>query len=208
MSYDVPRRLPVRGDRCGSRGVYIGTRRGGLPSVLKRAQARAEGKAPRGPAGYQEGGCAPLSYYDRHGARLCTRRMARMPEPHKATLQQPLTAEVMGALIQRPALRVVKGAEGAPDNGSSLREPLPFGGEGCDFYHAPEHLGAALGAAYGDGTRPYQARGETLRPVLRDDPQGVDKGIGALARWRPRSPRRQAIHQALAYFRAHRHRMC
>ena len=67
----------------------------------KRTQARATGKAPSGPAGYQEVGCATVSYYDRHGERLCTRRMARMPEPNKATLKSQLTAEVMGALTQR-----------------------------------------------------------------------------------------------------------
>ena len=43
--------------------------------------------------------------------------------------------------------------------------------------------------------------------MLRDDPQGVDKGIGALERLRTRYPRRQAMHKALAYFREHRHRM-
>src|SRR5207244_1849934 len=86
----------------------------------KRAQARATGQAPSGPAGYQEVGCATVSYSDRHGERLCTRRMARMPEPNKATLKGQLTAEVMGALIQRPDLRVVKVADGAPDNWSYL----------------------------------------------------------------------------------------
>jgi hypothetical protein len=173
----------------------------------KRTQARAQGKSPSGPAGYQEVGCATVSYYDRQGERLCTRRMARMPEPHKATLKQQLTAEVMGALIQRPDLQVVKVADGASDNWSYLGETLPFGGEVLDFYHATEHLGAALGAAYGEGTRPYQARWETLRTVLRDAPQGVDKVIGALERLRTRYPRRQALHKALAYFREHRHRM-
>ena len=43
--------------------------------------------------------------------------------------------------------------------------------------------------------------------VLRDEPQGVDKVLGALCRLRTRYPRRQAIHKALAYFREHRHRM-
>ena len=174
----------------------------------KRAQARAEGKAPSGPAGYQEVGCATVSYYARHGERLCTRRMARMPEPHKATVKRQLTAEVMGALSQRPNLQVVKVADGAPDNWSYLGETLPFGVEVLDFYHATEHLGAVLGAAYGEGTRPYQARWETLRTVLRDEPQGVDKVIGTLERLRTRYPRRQAIHKALAYCREHRHRMC
>src|SRR2546423_11428329 len=173
----------------------------------KRTHARAMGKAPSGPAGYQEVGCATVSYYDRHGERLCTRRMARMPEPNKATLKSQLTAEVMGALVQRPDLRVVKVADGAPDNWSYLGETLPFGLEVLDFYHATEHLGAALGAAYGEGTPAYQERRETWRTVLRDDPQGVDKVIGALERLRTRYPRRQAMHKALAYFREHRHRM-
>ena len=173
----------------------------------KRTHARATGKAPSGPAGYQEVGCATVSYSDRHGERLCTRRMARMPETTKATLKRQLTAEVMGALVQRPDLRVVKVADGAPDNWSYLGETLPLGIEVLDFYHATEHLGAALGAAYGEGPPAYQERIETLRTVLRDDPQGVDKVIGALERLRTRSPRRQAIHKALAYFREHRHRM-
>jgi hypothetical protein len=68
----------------------------------KRRHARATGKAPSGPAGSQEVGCATVSYYDRNGERLVTRRMARRPETNKATLKGQLTAEVMGALIQRP----------------------------------------------------------------------------------------------------------
>jgi hypothetical protein len=43
--------------------------------------------------------------------------------------------------------------------------------------------------------------------VLRDDPHGVDKVMGALSRLRTRYPRRQAIHKTLAYFREHRHHM-
>jgi hypothetical protein len=173
----------------------------------KRTQARAQGKSPSGPAGYQEVGCATVSYYDRHGERLCTRRMARMPEPHKATLKSQLTAEVMGALLRRPDLRVVKVADGARDNWSYLSETLPVGIEVLDCYHAAEHLDAALAAAYGEGTPTYQERVETLSTVLRDETHGVDKVIGALCRLRTRYPRRQAIHKALAYFREHCHRM-
>jgi hypothetical protein len=110
-------------------------------------------------------------------------------------------------LIQRPDLRVIKVADGAPDNWSYLGETLPFGEEVLDFYHAAEHLGAALGAAYGEGTPTYHERLETLSTVLRDEPQGVDQVIGALCRLRTRYPRRQAIHTALAYFRDHRHQM-
>ena len=173
----------------------------------KRTHARATGKAPRGPAGSQEVGCATVSSDDCHGERLCPRRLARMPEPNKTTLKSQLTAEVLGALLQRPDLRVIKVADGAPDNWSSLGETRPVGEEGLDFSHAAEHLGAALGAAYGEGTPTYQERVETLSEGRRDAPEGVDTVMGALGRLRTRSPRRQAIHKALASFREHRHRM-
>jgi hypothetical protein len=173
----------------------------------KRTQAVAAGKTPSGPAGYQEVGCATVSYYDRAGNRLLTRRMARMPETNKRTLKSHLTAEVMAALLQRPDLWVIKVADGAADNWNYLDALLPFGEEVLDFYHAVTHLGEALGAAYGEGTPQYQARFSTLREVLRDAPEGVATVMGALCRLRTRYPRRQAIHKALAYFRAHRHRM-
>jgi hypothetical protein len=173
----------------------------------KRQDALSKGKSPSGPAGYQEVGCATVSYYDRLGERLLTRRMARMPETHKATLKKQLTAEVLGALSQRPDLQVVKVADGTADNWTYLGETLPIGEEVLDFYHATEHLSDALGAAYGDGKPTYQERLATLSDVLRDAPQGVDSVIEALCRLRRRYPRRQAIHQAVAYFREHRHRM-
>ena len=113
----------------------------------------------------------------------------------------------MGALIQRPDVRVVKVADGAPENWSYLREMLPCGAEVLDFSHAAEHLGTARGAAYGEGTPTYQERLDTLSEVLRDAPDGVDTVMGALCRLRTRSPHRQAMHKALAYFREHRHRM-
>ena len=46
-----------------------------------------------------------------------------------------------------------------------------------------------------------------MREVLRAAPEGVDTVLGARCRLRTHSPRRQALHKALAYFRAHRHRM-
>ena len=173
----------------------------------KRERAKAKGKSPSGPSGYQEVGCGTISFYDRHGERLLTRRMGRMPESHKATLKSQLTAEVMRALIDRPSLKVVKLADGAPDNWTYLSETLPFGDECLDFYHASDHLSGALAAVYGEGTLAYHERFETLRAVLRDDAKGPDKVIQALCRLRSRYPRRQVLHKAVAYFREHRHRM-
>jgi hypothetical protein len=173
----------------------------------KRQDALSKGKSPSGPSGYQEVGCATVSYYDRFGERRVTRRMARMPETNKATLKSQFTAEVMGALIQRPDWHVVKVADGLADNWTYLSETLPVGEAVLDFYHAVDHLSDALGAAYGEGTPKYQERLATLRDVLRDAPQGVDRVIEALCRLRSRYPRRQALHKTRAYFREHRHRM-
>jgi hypothetical protein len=112
----------------------------------KRAQARAEGKAPSGPAGYQEVGCATISYDDRHGERLCTRRMARMPEPQKATLQRQLTAEVMGALSQRPFTGGQSGRWCAGQLELSGRDPAVWG-RGARFFsrHGASRHGAGSG---------------------------------------------------------------
>ena len=173
----------------------------------KRHDALSKGKAPRGPAGDQEGGCATVSYAACGGERRLTRRMARRPEPTKAPLKGPLTAEVMGAWGQRPDVPVVQVAEGTADNWTYLGDPLPVGEDVLAFSHAVDHLSDALGAAYGEGTSPYHERFTTLRAVLRDAPQGVDKVLGALGRLRSRYPRRQAIHKTIAYFREHRHRM-
>src|SRR5439155_8242071 len=171
-----------------------------------RPHALANGQTPSGPGGRQEVGCATVSSDDRQGERLLIRRMARMPEGQKATLTSPLTAEVGGALRQRPEVRGVTVADGAPDTWRSLGETLPCGEEVRACSHAAAHLSAALGAAYGEGTPPSQARVATLREIRRDAPAGADTVMGALCRLRTRSPRRQAMQKALASFREHRHR--
>jgi hypothetical protein len=214
-AHRVPFEAALRQDESvPSEAVSIGVSLDGVMAPMKdgnrqgkREQAQAQGKSPSGPAGYQEVGCGTISYYDRDGERLATRRMARMPESHKVTLKNQLTAEVMGALMERPELKVVKLADGAADNWSYLSDTLPFGEECLDFYHASEHLSAALAAAYGESTPRYRERFETLRGVLRDELQGADKVTQALCRLRRRYPRRQVLHKAVAYFREHRHRM-
>jgi hypothetical protein len=56
-------------------------------------------------------------------------------------------------VAKRPDLKLVKVADGAIDNWQYLgSEALPQGHEAIDFYHASEHLHAALAATYGDGT--------------------------------------------------------
>jgi hypothetical protein len=173
----------------------------------KRQQTAARGQQTRGPAGHQEVGGATRSFYDAHGVRLGTRRLARLPEPHKGALKASLTAEVFSALVERPALRVVQLADGAPDNWTYLDGILPVGEVVVDFYHATEHLHGALAAAHGETSTTCQAQCEQLRRLLRDAPAGVDKVIRAVRSLHDKSPRRPKIRTARAYFRRHRHRM-
>ena len=173
----------------------------------KRACARAEGKSTKGPAGYQEVGCATLSFYDRDGERLDTVRFARMPEAKKLTLKSMLSAEVSAALEQRPELEVVKLADGAKDNWTYFAQLVPDGEERVDFYHAVEQLKAAFDAAYGENNPKGQAQFGKNRHVLREDLNGVEKVIRALVYLRSKHPRRKRIGEVLGYFRRHRQRM-
>ena len=173
----------------------------------KREQAAAEGKHQRGPAGCMEASCGTLSFYDREGNRLATRRLARMPEHKKRTLKSMLGDEVKAALAERPELQLVKVADGAKDNWTYFTEELPPGIQVADFYHVAEHLHDALGAAYGETSPQCKAQFEKLRHILREDLNGAEKVIRALVHLRDRHPRRTKIAKELKYFRRNRHRM-
>jgi hypothetical protein len=172
-----------------------------------RQRAAQQGKLPKGPAGYREVGCGTLSFCDAEGKMLSAIRIARMPEAKKATLKRSLLAELMVVLKRRPGLRIAKVADGAEDNWTFLHAEVPDGPEVVDFYHAAEHLNAALAAVYGDGTLQTQRRFNDLRHVLREEPRGVETVITALAHLRRKHARNQRIDTELAYFRKNRHRM-
>jgi hypothetical protein len=181
---------------------------GGNSPTEVRAQAASDGRLSKGPAGYREVGCATVSFCDAKGDLLGAIRMARAPETKKATLKQILAAEVATIVGARPELKLVKVADAATDNWDFLgSSALPEGEEVIDFFHASEHLHAAIAAAYGDGTRETQYRFETLRETLRDDEQGVAKVIRALKHLASKHARSHVVALALAYFRKNRKRM-
>jgi len=173
----------------------------------KRAEATAEGRRTRGPAGHAEAGCATLSYFDRRGERLKTIRLGRMPESNKTTLKAMLAEEVAWARTRKPSLRFVKVADGAKDNWTYLDEELPEGPGIVDFYHAAEHLKAALDAAYGETSPKARAQYEKLRHVLLEERAGAQKVIRALVHLRDTHRRSRKIGADLRYFRRNRHRM-
>lgn len=181
---------------------------GGNSPTQVRADAAADGRQSKGPAGYREASCATVSFCDTKGDLLGAIRLARAPEPKKATLKQMLTAEVRAVLKARPDLKIVKIADGANDNWQYLSSPaLPEGEEAIDFFHATEHLHAAIAAAYGDGTHETQFRYATLHDTLRDEAGGQDKVIRALKHLATKHPQRKVIARELAYFRKNKRRM-
>lgn len=173
----------------------------------KRADAAAAGKLTKGPAGYREVGCGTLSMYDSEGELLRVVRMARMPEAKKATLKAILEAELGAVLKQRPSVQLVKLADGAKDNWTFLSNSLPAGREILDFYHAAEHLSAAMGAAYGDGTIEARHQFELKRHLLRHNDDGVEVVIRSLSYLAKKHPRKTRVRTVLEYFRANRARM-
>jgi hypothetical protein len=188
-------------------GVLAPIDGGNSPTEI-RSQAASVGRLCKGPAGYREVGCATVSFCDEKGDLLGAVRMARAPESKKASLKNMLAAEVAAIVGARPELKLVKVADGAADNWEFLASSkLPDGEEVVDFFHATEHLHAAIAAAYGDSTRETQYRFESLRETLRDDEQGVEKIIRAIKHLAHKHSRSDAIRQALGYFRKHRKRM-
>lgn len=174
----------------------------------KRENARKAGKKTQGPAGYQEVGCATLSFFDAEGERLSSVQMARMPENKKCTLKGMLSATLTQALALRPDLTLVKVADGAKDNWTWLDgSTLPKGESVLDFYHAAEHLAEAIQAVHGENSKEYRTTFESLRHKLRHETDGVERVIRALARLAKLHPRKKNLTKELAYFRANRHRM-
>ena len=117
----------------------------------------------------------------------------------------------------RPDLTVVKLADGAKDNWTSL-ENLDLGLEPdtlvnefliVDFFHAAEHLKRACDAIWGKATVKSKAEFERLRILLKDHDNGVDKIIRSLRYrlGRATKHKKKRIQTELTYFRNQRKRM-
>ncbi len=173
----------------------------------KRMRSHNKGQRQRGPAGYQEVGCATMSFHDAAGQRLSTIRMARMPGSKKVTLKSQLRAEIAAVLDQRPELHLVKVADGAKDNWTYLSGALPGGTELVDYFHAVQHLKAAFDTAYGEHTTKADAQFQKYRTILRDEHDGIEKVIRSFVHLYKKHPRRKQLKTELTYFRRHRTRM-
>jgi len=180
----------------------------GTNPVAKRTATAARGRIAKGPAGYRELGCAAISFCDAKGEMLSAIRIGRSPEPHKAELKALVTA-YLGQIFELTTVRlkVVNVADAGGDNFSFLRELCPDAPEILDFFHAAEHLNAALAEVFGDGTLETRELFARYRWKLLEDPDGASKVIGSLRQLATKHPTKKKLGKELAYFRKNKARM-
>jgi hypothetical protein len=186
-------------------GVMAPVNGGNHPASV-RQKAAESGKLTRGPAGYRELGCATLAFCDEAGDLLSAIRFGRAPEPKKQSLKSTLTQDLTYLLSQHPELPVVKIADAGGDNFSFLSS-LPEGPEVLDFYHACEHLSAAVASVFGDGTTKTRRKFDELKDRLLEEPKGAESVINALAYLKRTHPKTKRLSRELSYFRKNRKRM-
>lgn len=179
---------------------------GGTSPTEVRADAAAQGRRSKGPAGYREMGCATLSFCDKKGDLISAIRFGRGPESKKLALKDTLRKDLAHVLAQYPHLPVAKITDAGGDNWE-YTATLPEGPEILDFFHATEHLGAAIAAVHGDGTIATRHKFESLRERLLTEDDGAKAVISALVYLKNKHPRLTRVTQVLAYFRKNKHRM-
>jgi hypothetical protein len=185
-------------------GVMVSMKDGSRSA--RKAAARARGRRDSGPVGRREATVGALSFYDEDGNRLCTRRVARMPETGQVTLRAQLHAELEHVREQSPNLHVVAVADGARGVWGFL-EGVDADTEVVDFFHAAEHLKAALDQLMGATKRETHERYEELRRVLLNEPGGIDRIIEELEQLEQQRKSPYRLTRGSRYFKRHRLRM-
>lgn len=179
---------------------------GGTSPTAVRNAAASEGRQSKGPAGYREVGCATLAFCDEQGDLISAIRFGRGPEHKKLALKDTLRKDLEHVLALRPDLRLAKITDAGGDNWEYLAT-LPEGPEILDFFHATEHLAAAIAAVHGDGTVATRHKLELLRERLLTEDEGATAVINALTYLRRQNPRIKRVEQVLCYFRKNKARM-
>jgi hypothetical protein len=225
---------------CSSYRKVIRELSAGLAEHRQAAQVRrvlgwlrkaSEGTGPRRPvlavgrdgvhtplrrAGYQEGGCATLTVFDRRGKRLGTVDLGRMPQPGQGTLSGQLTALLRAVLAawEGPPPRLAYLTDGGWHPSDyyrtvlrRLEDPRRPGQRLVweriiDFYHAAQYISQLAEALFGD-TRQGRAWAKRMRRRLRDERGGVTRVLQSAAYHR--NQRELTGQREQAYQKAHRY---
>jgi len=137
---------------------------------------------------WHEAAVGTLAFFDADGVRLRTIYLARMPEPHKATVVGELEAELTSVLRERPELNVVFASDGAEPQWSALdaiESRLPEGRTShtmklVDAFHVAEYVQEAANAIEGTGTGDSKILAATWRETIKEKKNGAQSVLRSM----------------------------
>jgi hypothetical protein len=132
---------------------------------------------------WHEASVGTLAFFDKGGRHLQTTYLGRMPEAHKATLEELLTDEAAHVAANRPDLRPVFASDGAEGQWAALRrirQTLPASMQTravdlLDLFHMGEHLQDAADAVYGKANPKARVARVDWLETLKAYEDGIDK---------------------------------
>jgi hypothetical protein len=142
---------------------------------------------------WHEAAVGTLAFFDANGERLRTIYLARMPEPHKATLVHELEEELTSVLRERPELNVVFASDGAEPQWTALdaiESRLPTNRTGdtmklVDAFHVAEYVQKAAEAVEGTGTGDAKILSATWRETIKEKQDGAESVLRSMRALRP-----------------------
>lgn len=137
---------------------------------------------------WHEASVGTLAFFDDEGVRLRTIYLARMPEPHKATLVAELEIELGCVLRERADMNVVFASDGAApqwDALDAIESRLPANRTGhtmklVDAFHVAEYVQKAANAIDGPSTGDAKVRAATWRETIKETRDGAQRVIRSM----------------------------
>jgi len=158
---------------------------------------------------WHEASVGVLHFVDAEGKSLKTIYLARMPEPHKATLVNLLGDELDAIMLERPELNVVFASDGALGQWLALNDmasKLPSNHQGhamgiVDFFHVAEYLTRASTAVWGQNSPEARVRARTWGEWLKEYDDGPTRVLKALRYQRDRMNEGKRLEELLTAIR-------
>lgn len=158
--------------------------------------------------------CATLTFHDRKGEAVHTIRYGQMPQGEVQELCGTLAADGRTVLRQRPELRVVLLADGAPELWTLLAGSLKAETLGVpvhqlvDLWHLLEKLGSAARPIYGETQASAVLQGWRLRLLNRSGSVAeILQELYCSGQAEVAVGTSRPVHEAITYLENHRERM-
>lgn len=166
---------------------------------------------------WHEASVGTVAFFDKDGAHLSTTYFGRMPEAHKATLEELLTAEAQHIAACRPDLIPIFASDGAEGQWATLariRARLPEAMQAkamdlLDLFHMGEHLQDAADAVYGNKTADSRVARVEWVEILKAHEDGLEKvrqSLRHFSRIATKERSRKAIDRVLVYLKNNKDR--